>query len=183
MEFAARLGITQPAFNQFLNGATPISNAMILKISSELSVDPKKLVKGIRFFEPFFDYIVTTRVVRIRYSIGAKTTRTKAVTGEAIHYHVHSNTDLDMYAVEINDKTYEPRYYKNEKVIVVAIPPEAGDEAFVMWQSGAASIVRFTDSDTFESLKNVGRLNPGLVSLSEKSSEIEYVHKIVGSCR
>ena len=51
---ANRLGITQRAISQFFGGVTPMNNEMIMKICTEIGVKPKDMVKGLRFFEPFF---------------------------------------------------------------------------------------------------------------------------------
>lgn len=177
-EFAARLRISQPALNQFLTGTTPISNAMIIKICSELGVDPKGLVKGIKFFEPFFDHIVSTRAVQIRYLVGASNIRKKAVTGEAIHYHAALKDDVDVYAIEVADDVYEPRYFKNEKIIVAAMEPAAGDEAFIMTTDGESCISRVT-KDNLICLKRVSCVScDPLTSIDD--SRIEFAHKVIG---
>ena len=177
-EFAARLGISQSALNQFLNGTTPISNAMIIQICSELGVNPKGLVKGIKFFEPFFDHIVSTRAVQVRYLVGASKTRKKAVTGEFIHYHAALKDDVDVYAIEVADDVYEPRYFKNEKVIVAAMEPVAGDEAFIMRTDGKSCITKVTE-DNLVCLKRIycQGCDP-LTSIDD--SRIEFAHKVIG---
>lgn len=180
-EFAARLGISQPALNQFLTGTTPISNAMIITICSELGVDPKQMVKGIKFFEPFFAHIVSTRAVRVRYRIGAAQVRSQSVTGEAIHYHSQLNSDVDIYALDIDDGIYEPRYYEGEKVIVAAVEPKPGDECFLMTKDGRASIVRYQKDGTLLCTKNVGKCFDGeAVTPEEIAEDIEFMHKVIG---
>lgn len=184
VQFAERLGITQPALNQFLSGTCPISNAMIITLTKELGVDPKKLVKGLSFFEPFFDSIVTARIVQVRYEIGATKTKEKKVTGTALHYHVHLPSDVDVYAVEIADNAYEPRYYQGEKVIVAAVEPGPADEAFIMRKDGEACLARFSSEDVFTCLLNVGRIFDGdNTRLPDVEHEIEYIHKVVGMTR
>lgn len=183
-EFAARLGVSQPALNQFLNGTTPISNAMIIQICGELGVDPKRLVKGIKFFEPFFDNIISTNIVRIRYRIGAKISRSKAVTGEVVHYHAQLSKDVDIYALDIDDGVYEPRYYKGEKVIVAAVEPQPGDECFLMAKDGRASIVRYQIDGTLLCMKNVGKcFNGEAVTPEEIAEDTEFLHKVIGMSR
>ena len=180
-EFAESLGITQPALNQFLNGVTPISNAMIIQICSKLGTTPQDMVKGIKFFEPFFSELITSKKVRIRYKVGAKKYKEITVTGEAVHYHVDVRSDVDVYAVEIADATYEPRYFKGEKLIVAAVEPQEGDEAFAKLHDGNTSIIRLLPEGRVSCMKNVGNcFDTESVVYAEHEHKIEFLHKVVG---
>jgi transcriptional regulator with XRE-family HTH domain len=177
-EFAKILGITQPALNQFLNGTTPISNAMIILMCRELGVTPQEMVKGIDFFEPFFTGMITSRVVRVRYKIGATKSKETIVTGEAIQYHVHSDPETDVYAVEIADDVYQPRYFKGEKVIITAVTPQVGDECFIKLTDGKTCITRVATDDLI-CLKNIVCVGcADIVSIDDE--RIEFAHKVVG---
>ena len=177
-EFAARLGISQPALNQFLSGTTPISNAMIITICSELGVAPKTMVKGLKFFEPFFEHIVSPRVVRVRHIVGARKYKEQSVTGEAIHYHVDLNDGIDVYAVKVADDVYEPRYFKDEKLIIAAQTPEVGDEAFIKLVDGKNCITRVTENDLvcLKAIRCVGCQD--ITSIDDP--RIEFAHKVIG---
>ena len=104
-EFAAKLGVTQSAFNQFISGTCPISNEMILIMCREMSVDPQKMVAGLPFFEPFFKNVVSPRVVTIRYRLKDSGKATKPKAGAKIMVHSDYKNGHDVYAIEIDTPT------------------------------------------------------------------------------
>lgn len=157
---------------------------MIITICRELGIDPKEMVRGLGFFEPFFDTIVTSRVVKIRYRIGARSSKEQSVTGEALHYHVELGHDVDVYAVEVVDSTFEPRYYKGEKLIIAAVEPVIGDEAFCIGEDGTAYLWRVISDTEGACMKNVGRGESAPTFPLEKyETTAQFVHKVIGMTR
>lgn len=176
-EFANRLSVSQPALNQFLSGTTPMSNEMIIRICHELSVSPTKIVKGLSFYEPFFNTLITQRLVYVRYKVGARKFKEQTVTGAAVHYHPHVSQNVDVYAIEIADSTYTPRYYKGEKVIVAALEPKTGDEVFVRFVDNNSCIGHLKEDSTVESSSTVSTA-PSEFSVDDDN--VEFVRKVVG---
>lgn len=171
-EFAGKIGITQPALNQFLNGVTPISNAMIISICRELGYSSKEMVKGIKFFEPFFDHIVVTRQIRVRYKLSKAGIKETKVTGEVISYHVDLPDDVDLYAVEIIDDAMSPRYNKGEKLVIAAQTPNKGQTGFgTQAGANAACVGILQQKSTMECL---------MCRAAHSTEHIAQLHTVVG---
>lgn len=171
-EFADKIGVTQPALNQFLNGATPISNAQIISICRELGSSPKEMVKGIKFFEPFFNHIVVTRQIRVRYKLSKAGIKETKVTGEVISYHVDLPDNVDLCAVEITDDEMSPRYNKGEKLVIAAQTPNKGQTGFGIQAGATAACVGI--------LKRENRMECLMCHTTHETERIDTLHTVVG---
>jgi len=130
-KFAAKLGVTQSAFNQFISGTCPMSNEMILIMCREMNVDPQKMVAGVPFFEPFFNkYIAPGHCKTTNHSVA------QAALSNA-GGRINQNTSHDVYSVTATDlenikavlqetpsdfiKTWLLKYYTRLELIVSII--------------------------------------------------------------
>jgi transcriptional regulator with XRE-family HTH domain len=177
-EFASRLGVTQSAFNQFISGACPINNEMILMLCHQLGVEPKTMVKGLSFFEPFFRDIVSPRVITVRLKLKNKGVVTKPKTGAKLMVYGDFKSSTDVYAVEIDTDEYNPRYRPTEKLVVIAEEPAIGEEAYVVLKDGKQCATTMYH-DHFECSKSVKCI--GCADLTGPDDErISHIHKVVG---
>lgn len=177
-DFAARLGVTQSAFNQFISGACPINNEMILIMCKELGVEPRSMVKGLSFFEPFFQNFVSPRVVTVRYRLDGCTATLTSKVGTKLMVHIDVKDSVDVYAVEIKGDAYNPRYKATEKLIVAAEEPAIGEEAYVVLKDGM-QCATYMYHDHFECVKSGDC--PGCGDLTGPDDDrISHIHKVVG---
>lgn len=177
-EFAAKLGITQSAFNQFISGACPINNEMILMMCKELGVNPQSMVKGLSFFEPFFNTFTGPRVVTVRYRLEHCTATQTSRVGNKLMVHVDVRNDVDVYAVEIKGDVYSPRYRNTEKIIIAAEEPAIGEEAYVVLKDGK-QCATYMYHDHFECVKSVDCEGCGDLT-GPDDDRISHIHKVVG---
>ena len=130
-KFAAKLGVTQSAFNQFISGTCPIRNEMILIMCREMNVDPQKMVAGLPFFQEFFHkYVAPGHCKTTNHSVA------QAVLSNA-GGRINQNTSHDVYSVTATDlenikavlqetpsdfiKTWLLKYYTRLELIVSII--------------------------------------------------------------
>ena len=177
-EFAERLGITQSAFNQFISGACPINNEMILMMCKELGVDPHVMVKGLSFFEPFFNAFTSPRVVTVRYRLENRIATPTSRVGVKIMAHVNVPNNVDVYAVEIKGDAYSPRYRNTEKIIIAAEEPAIGEEAYLVLKNGT-QCAAYMYHDHFECVMPGGCVSCGDLT-GPDDDRISYIHKVVG---
>jgi len=186
-EFADKIGVTQPALNQFLNGATPISNAQIISLCRELNVSPNEMVKGIKFFEPFFSHMLVPRTIKIRMVLAA--TKAQALKKEktlmetAVNFYSALPNDIDVYACLVEGDVYEPRYKHGEKVIVSAETPQPGEECLVVLEEGSKCITTLKE----DGLGFICSKRATCIGCSPLKGiddpRISYVHKVIGMTR
>ena len=177
-DFAAKLGITQSALNQFLSGTCPINNEMILMLCKELNVDPKSMVKGLSFFEPFFKTFASPRVINVRYKLDGCTAAQTSRAGVKLMAHVDVKGNIDVYAIEIKGDSYAPRYKNTEKLIIAAEEPAIGEEAYVVRKVGQ-QCASYMYHDHFECVKTSGCSACGDLT-GPDDDLISHIHKVVG---
>ena len=130
-EFAVKLGITQPAFNQFIWGKCPISNEMILIMCREMNVDPQKMVAGLPFFEPFFSkYVAPGHCKTTNHPVAqAALTNVSGRMNQNTSHNVYSVTATDLENIKAvlqespSDfiRTWLLKYYTRSELVVSII--------------------------------------------------------------
>jgi len=144
----------------------------------EMNVNPQKLVAGLPFFEPFFNNVVSPRVVTIRYRLKDSGKVTKPRVGAKVMVYTDYKKGTDVYAIEIDTADYAPRYNPKEKLIVAAEVPNIGEEAYVVLEDGK-QIIAVMFHDHFETVALYGCGTSD--SLEGPDDErISHIHKVIG---
>ena len=187
-EFAEEIGVTQPAFNQFIKGKCPINNEMILTLCYKFGIKATDLTKDLSFFSPFFVSVGKTVIHRtvenqeevfLRYKIGSRVHKERPVEDQVVLYSLQkSNTKEDIYGVEIADNIYEPRYRKGDVVIVEETAPVKDDIIFIVKADNRHTLALLVTDLDYVSLKSTQACVDRTPQITDDG--IVSVHKVIG---
>lgn len=168
MDMCEKLDIAQPTFSQYINGTCPVSNEMLVKLCAEINVDPKQLVKGIPFFESFFDYIRVNKKAHVRFFIGQP-------QGELPRMSINISTTSeygDVYLIYVATKL--PHWDIGNYIIVSPTAPLTdGFWCVAKIKKGNIAIGRYSDSG-----KMFDEITQNEICLN---TNIDYINTVVGS--